>query len=178
MVGATGHISGGAFNPAVVVALAIARKLDPLRAVGYVAAQLLGGVLAALVVRLAFPAALTDAVRLGVPSVGSGFSTGNAFVAEVVATFFLAYVIFGVAVDKRGAATIAALLIGLCISMDILAIGPVSGGAMNPARWFGPAVVQGQFDNAWIWMVAPLLGAAVAAVVYFYGYLRGRAEPS
>lgn len=176
MVGATGHISGGAFNPAVAVALGIARKLDPMRAVGYVAAQLLGGVLATLVVKLAFPAALTDAVKVGVPAVGSGFSVGNAFVAELVTTFFLAYVIFGVAIDKRGSSTSAALVIGLCVTMDILAIGPVSGGAMNPARWFGPAVVQGQFDNAWIWIVAPPVGAVLAAVVYFYGYLRGGSQ--
>lgn len=173
MVAATGHISGGAFNPAVALALAIARKMSAAKAATYVVAQLVGAALAAVLLKTVFPDALTSAVQLGVPAVGHGFSTTNALVAEIVTTFFLAYVIFGVAIDKRGPSTIAALAIGLTVTMDILATGPVSGAAMNPARWFGPALVQAQWTNAWIWIVGPCIGATVAAAVYFYGYLRG-----
>ena len=74
----------------------------------------------------------------------------------------------------RGAGTIAALAIGLCITMDIFAVGNVSGAAMNPARWFGPAAVDGNYVNAWVWIVGPLIGAGLASLVYFYGFLRGR----
>ena len=174
MVAATGHISGGAFNPAVVLALLLARKIPPIKAAGYIVAQLVGSVLAALALTAVFPGDLVNKVGLGTPAVGQGFSVTNALVAEIITTFFLAYVIFGVAVDKRSASTIAALAIGLTISMDIFATGAVSGAAMNPARWFGPAIVQGKLDNWWVWWVGPLIGAALAAGLYYYGYLRGK----
>lgn len=174
MVAATGHISGGAFNPAVVLALFLARKLDAVRAVGYVIAQLVGATVGAFLLTLIYPADMVNKVKLGTPVVGADFSAGNAVIAEFIATFFLAYVIFGVAIDKRGATTIASLAIGLTISMDIFATGAVSGAAMNPARWFGPAIVSGTFSDAWVWWVGPLIGASLAAVVYYYGYLRGR----
>ncbi|TMC48826.1 MAG: aquaporin [Chloroflexi bacterium] len=176
MVAATGHFSGGAFNPAVALALALARKLSLFKTIGYVAAQLVGAVIAAMLLKAVFPSSLTDQVGLGTPAVGGPFSAGQAFLAEIITTFFLAYVIFGVAIDKRGATTIAALAIGLCITMDILATGAVSGAAMNPARWFGPALVQNAFANPWVWILGPAIGAAIAAVVYFYGYMQGR-EP-
>ncbi|MGI8424846.1 MAG: aquaporin [Chloroflexota bacterium] len=173
-VAATGHISGGAFNPAIVLALLIARKITPIKGALYVAAQLVGAVLGAAAVTLVFPNEPLKETGFGVPSVGAGFSVTNALVAEIITTFFLAYVIFGVAIDKRGPSTIAALCIGLTITMDILATGSVSGAAMNPARWFGPAVVAGNFANAWIWWVGPGIGASLAAGLYYYGYLRGR----
>jgi len=173
MVAATGHISGGAFNPAVTLALAIARKLTLLKAVAYVLAQLIGALVAALLLKAVFPAGAIDAVALGTPAVGSAFSVSNAFVAEIIATFFLAYVIFGVAIDKRGATTIAGLAIGLAITMDIYATGPISGAAMNPARWFGPAVIHWQFDNLWVWIIGPAIGAAAAATLYFYALMGG-----
>ena len=174
MVAATGHFSGGAFNPAVVLALVVARRVDPVRALAYVIAQLLGAVIAALLIRAVFPGSMTSPVKLGVPAVGGDFNAANAFIAEIITTFFLAYVIFGVAIDRRGAGTIAALAIGLCITMDIFAVGNVSGAAMNPARWFGPAAVDGNYVNAWVWIVGPLIGAGLASLVYFYGFLRGR----
>ena len=92
-----------------------------------------------------FPSAVTDAANLGVPAVGGhGISTGNALVAEIVGTFFLVFVIYGVAVDKRGAfGILAGLPIGLIISIGVLALASVSGAAFNPARWFGPALVGG-----------------------------------
>jgi aquaporin Z len=175
MVAATGHISGGAFNPAVTLALLVARKLNATKAALYVVAQLFGAVLAAWAVTAVFQNG-TAVVAAGTPAVGTGFSSSNAFVAEIITTFFLAYVIFGVAIDKRGPATIAGLVIGLTITMDILATGGISGAAMNPARWFGPALVGNAWSNAWIWIFAPLGGALLAAVVYFYVYLQAKTE--
>jgi len=174
MVAATGHISGGAFNPAVVVALLIARKVTPAKGAMYVVAQLAGAALGAVLAATLFPADALTKVGYGVPAIGQGFSATNALMAEIVTTFFLAYVIFGVAVDKRGPSTIASLMIGLTIVIDILATGGVSGAAMNPARWFGAAIVAGNFADAWIWWVGPIIGASIAAGLYFFGYLRGR----
>ena len=174
MVAATGHISGGAFNPAVTIALLIARKLAPVKAALYIVAQLVGSVVGAFLATMLFPGDMLSKVGYGNPAIGKGFDASNALVAEIVTTFFLAYVIFGVAIDKRGPSTIASLMIGLTIVIDILVTGAVSGAAMNPARWFGSAVVSGNFADAWIWWVGPIVGAAIAAVLYFYGYLRGR----
>ena len=166
LVMAAGHISGGHFNPAVTVAMIATRRIDVATGVAYIVAQLLGGLCGALGVRLVTDETLRNAVQLGVPSVGVGHSNTNALVMEAILTFFLVFVIFGAAIDPRSSKSVAGLVIGLTITMDILAGGPVSGAAMNPARWFGPAVVQTQFDDFWIWIVAPIAGALVAAFVY------------
>ena len=96
----------------------------------------------------------------------------GAVIAEVVMTFFLVLVIFGTAVDPRGPKAIA-LAIGLTIAMDILAGGRVTGAAMNPARWFGPALVQQDFANWWIYWVGPIIGGLIAAFAYKYIWLPG-----
>jgi hypothetical protein len=111
------------------------------------------------------------AVKLGTPAVGVGVGTGAAVLAEIIMTFFLMYSVFGVAVDQRGAKAIAGLVIGLTITMNIFVGGGLTGAAMNPARWFGPALVQGAFDNWWICWVGPIVGATLAAVVWNEFYL-------
>ena len=174
MVAAAGHLSGGVYNPAVTLALVIAGKLRIGKAIGYVMAQLIGGLIGALLIKATFPVADVDLANLGTPAVGSNVAVGQALLAEIVATFFLVYVIFGTAVDARGPRTIAPLAIGLTIAVDILVVGPVSGAAMNPARWFGPAVVEGFWENGWIYWVGPAIGAAIAALLYHYVYLQGR----
>jgi glycerol uptake facilitator-like aquaporin len=95
----------------------------------------------------------------------------NAFWLEVITTFFLVYVIHGVAVDSRGAHAIAPLAIGLTITMDILVAGPLTGAAMNPARHFGPALVEGEWKDAWLYWVAPILGGVLASVVHNYIFI-------
>lgn len=174
MVAAAGHISGGVYNPAVTLGLAITGTLGPNKAVAYAIAQLVGGVLGALLIKATFPSAAADAANLGTPAVAANVAVGRAVIAEIVATFFLMYVILGTAVDPRGPRTIAPLAIGLTITIDILAVGPISGAAMNPARWFGPALVQGFWDDGWVYWVGPAIGAAIAAVLYWYIYLQGR----
>jgi aquaporin Z len=173
-IAAAGHITGGVFNPALTVGLWAARRMEPVRAGVYVIAQCLGALAAAGCLTLVYRKDDRDAVNLGVPAVGHAIldptfklSTGNALVMEVILTFFLMFVVFGVAIDNRtGGRAIAALAIGLTITMDILAGGAVSGAAMNPARWFGPAVVQGDFSDFWIWIVGPIAGAVAAALLY------------
>jgi MIP family channel proteins len=163
---AAGHISGGFFNPAVTIAMGVTRKINWYGAGVYVVAQLLGAVAACLVLLATFPESMRDVVGLGTPAVGSAYSTGNALVAEIVATFFLLFVIFGVAVDQRSAKGLGGLVIGLTISMAIFATGAIGGAALNSARWFGPALVDTNFDDFWIWIVGPIVGAVAAALVF------------
>ncbi len=175
MVAAAGHISGGVYNPALTIGLWAARRIERSRALVYIVAQLLGGLAGAAALTLVYLDVDRNrpGVNLGVPAVGRALtvdhalSAGNALVMEIILTFFLMFVVFGVAIDSRtGGRAIAGLAIGLTITMDIFAGGAVSGAAMNPARWFGPAVVQGDFSDFWIWIVGPIVGAVIAAVVY------------
>ena len=172
MVAAAGHLSGGVHNPAVTLGLLIAGKLRPDKALAYLIAQLAGGVVGAVLIKACYPSAAVEVVNLGTPGVAENVAAVRAVIAEIVATFFLMYVVYGTAVDARGARTIAPLAIGLTVTIGALAIGPISGAAMNPARWFGPAVVQGTFDDWWVYWTGPLIGAAVAAILYAYIYLQ------
>ncbi len=176
LVAAAGHISGGVYNPALTIGLAIARKLSLGLVIPYIVVQLLGATAAALCLKAVFPSAAIDKVSLGVPAVGPGFGTGGAFVAEVIMTFFLMFVVYGTAVDERGPRAIAALAIGLTITMDIFIGGGASGAAMNPARHFGPALIGNSWANWWLWWVAPILGAIIAAALYAY-VLQEQSEP-
>jgi len=173
MVAAAGHISGALFNPSVTIGLMTVRRMPVGRGIYYILAQLVGALVAALTLKILFPAATVAAVNLGTPTVGSGIGTAAAALAEVVMTFFLVYSVFGVAVDNRGPRAIAGLVIGLTITMDIFVGGGLTGAAMNPARWFGPAVVQGTFDNGWLYWLAPTIGAMIAALLWNEFYLRG-----
>jgi MIP family channel proteins len=178
MIAGAGHISGGHYNPAVTLAMFVGGKIGAMKAVAYIIAQLLGAVIAALVLRYIFNDVIRDATNFGIPSVnysddGDMLIVGreHAFVLEVILTFFLAYVIFGTAVDSRGAHAIASLAIGLTITMDILLAGPLTGAAMNPARWFGPALVHGEWKDGWLYIVAPALGAVLASIVHNYIFI-------
>lgn len=166
MIAAAGHISGGHYNPAVSIALAIAGKIEAPRAAVYVGAQLLGAIAAALCLVAIFTSDQVDAVSLGTPAVGADIEPMGALFAEVILTFFLMFVIFGTAVDERGPKAIAALAIGLTVAADITAMGAVTGAAMNPARHLGPALVDGTWDDFWVWWLGPIIGAALAAIVY------------
>ncbi|HTC85257.1 MAG TPA: aquaporin, partial [Candidatus Acidoferrum sp.] len=96
---------------------------------------------------------------------GANVSIGTGIALEAILTVVLLVTVFGTAVDSRGP-KIGGLAIGLAITADILVGGPVTGAAMNPARWFGPALASGFLDNAVVWIVGPLLGAAIAAILY------------
>ncbi len=187
MIAAAGHISGGHYNPAVTIGLWLGGKIGTIKAVAYVVVQLLGAVVAALILKQLFDesnATLANAV----PSVNYGglqdtdfiiVGRQNALIIEAIGTFFLMYVIYGVAIDARGAHAIAALAIGLTITMDILMAGPLTGAAVNPSRHFGVALVDGTWKDAWIYWVGPIAGASIAAVVQSYIFIpRSEAEPA
>ena len=139
-------------------------------------AQVLGGIAGAAILTVIFPALgemgrNNIGVNLGLPGLGPEVTVAGALIMEALMTFFLVAVIFGTAVDPRGPRPIAGLAIGLTITMDILAGGRVTGAAMNPARAFGPAVVQRDFTNWWIYWVGPIVGGVVAAFAYKYLWL-------
>lgn len=160
-ISAFAHISGAHFNPAVTTALAATKRIAPVDAVAYIVAQLLGGLVAAYVADFAFPA------WSGVPALAAGATAGNGIIIEAIATFILMITIMGVAVDSRGSfSTVAGLPIGLSIAGGIFFAGPITGAALNPARWFGPALVAGDLSNAIVWIAGPIVGALLAAFIY------------
>ena len=173
MASAVGHISGGHFNPAVTFGFLVARRIDPALAIVYWLSQMLGALFGALLLILVVPDDLTDAVNLGVPALGEGVGGGAGFLLEAILTFFLVWVIFATAADPRGTfKSIAGLAIGFTITLDILIGGPLTGAAMNPGRAFGPQLVGGEWADAWVWYLGPLLGGAAAALLYEWLYLR------
>ncbi|MDO8302385.1 MAG: MIP family channel protein, partial [Sedimentisphaerales bacterium] len=165
MVSATAAISGGHLNPAVTLGLFAAKKIDLKNSIGYIIAQCAGAVAAAFTAGLCIPHDTLRAVAMGIPARGVGVSEGAAVLTELVLTFFLVFVVLGTAVDKR-APKVGGLFIGLTVTLDILMGGPITGGAMNPARHLGPAVVGGWFKDTWIYWVGPMAGGVLAGLVY------------
>jgi MIP family channel proteins len=160
MIYALGHVSGAHFNPAVSFGFALARHFPWSGVVGYWAAQAAGAVAAALLLR----ASLGDVANVGA-TLPSG-SDRQAFLWEVVLTFFLMLVIMAVATDTRAVGEAAALAVGGTVALCALVGGPVSGASMNPARSLGPALVSGELGSLWIYLLAPLVGAALGAITY------------
>ena len=161
MIYAGGHLSGAHYNPAVTVAFALARHFPAREAAAYIGAQVAGATLAALLLLAAWP---DDPANLGatVPSVG----TGTALLYEVVLTAFLMFVITAVATDTRAVGAAAAIAIGGTVALDALFGGPITGASMNPARSFGPALASGEWSDLWVYVVAPLVGAAIGVFAY------------
>jgi len=161
MVYATGHLSGAHINPAVTLAFTLTRHFPARDAVAYVAAQLTGALLAALLLLAIWP---EQPAELGatIPSVGSG----SAFVYEIVLSAFLMFVIIAVATDTRAVGAAAAIAIGGTVGLDALFGGPVTGASMNPARSFGPALASGEWSDFWLYTLGPVIGAAVGALAY------------
>ena len=161
MVYATGHLSGAHINPAVTVAFAATRHFPGRDALAYIGAQLIGataGALALLAVWTEKPGHLGATV----PSV----SVGSALAYEVVLTAFLMFVIVAVATDTRAVGAAAAIAIGGTVGLDALFGGPVTGASMNPARSLGPALAAGEWQDFWVYIVGPVIGALLGALSY------------
>jgi MIP family channel proteins len=165
MIYVTGHVSGAHLNPAVTLAFALTRHFPWRRLLAYLAAQCAGAIAAAAILR----GSLGDIAHVGA-TLPSG-SDRQAFLWELVLTFFLMLVITAVATDTRAVGEAAAIAIGATVGLDAMFGGPVTGASMNPARSLGPALVSGELGSLWVYLTAPFLGAALGAVVY--QYLRG-----
>ncbi|MBZ9749715.1 aquaporin [Deinococcus sp. HMF7604] len=163
MAMALGTVSGGQFNPAVSFALSLTGHQDWRTTLAFVPAQLAGAALGAAAALGVAGLARLEAAGFGLPALGSGVSVGGGFLAEVIATAFLVLVVVKVAIHQRH--VLGGLIVGLTIVADILAAGPLTGAAMNPARSFGPALVSGEWGAHWLYWLAPLLGAALGALI-------------
>lgn len=172
MVAALGHISGGHFNPAITFGFIVSGQMGLRRGVLYWLAQLVGAIIAALIL---LPIIGRAAVGAGTPTLvpGLGWVAGAAL--EAIGTFFLVYVVFGTVVDKRAPAGVYPLAIGLTITLCIMGFGLLTGSAVNPARAFGPALVSGTWTSQYVYWIGPFIGGAAAGALYQW-FLRARGE--
>jgi MIP family channel proteins len=165
---AVGHISGAHFNAAVTLAFALTRHFPWPRAAAYWAAQFIGAVSAAALLR----------VSLGnIAHVGATYPSGldgQSFLWELVMTFFLMFVILAVATDTRAVGEAAAIAIGGTIGLDAMFGGPISGASMNPIRSLAPGLISGDLHAIWIYLTAPILGAALGGLAY--QFVRGETD--
>jgi aquaporin NIP len=168
MIYAVGHVSGAHFNPAVSFAFGLTRHFPWSHVATYWVAQLVGALSAALLLR----ASLGDVANVGA-TLPSG-SAPQAVLWETILTFFLMFVIMAVATDTRSVGEAAAIAVGGTVALDALFGGPITGASMNPARSFGPAIAAGEVGDLWIYILAPLAGAALGAIAY--QFVRG--EPA
>jgi len=160
MIYAVGHVSGAHFNAAVTFAFALTRHFPWSKAAVYWGAQFLGALAAALLLR----ASLGNVAHVGA-TLPSG-SQGQSFLFELVMTAFLMFVVVAVATDTRAVGEAAAIAIGATVGLDAMFDGPITGASMNPARSLGPAIAAGDFTSIWIYLIAPSVGAVVAAATY------------
>jgi MIP family channel proteins len=197
IVATIGSISGAHVNPAVTLALTALRKLRPNDAVVYILLQLSGAVAGALTTKFilsdqiaaggaaAPPGQLGGATsaEVGTPSINDVLLGGTAqgAVLEGIGAFILVWAIIAVAVNPRAARDWAPLVIGATLGFIVMIGGPLTGGSFNPARWFGPALVSGDWDDAWLYIIGPLVGGVLGAISYWYLFVEGRfgraAEP-
>ena len=176
MVTATMRISGH-LNPAVTIGFLVTKRIDPMMAVLYIVAQLLGATLAAYALKSVFPDAIAASTRLGGQSVAGDIGTLQAIFCEAIATFFLVFVVFATAVDSA-APKVGGFAIGLMMAGGMLAIGSRTGASMNPARSFGPAIASGVLEGQIVYWAGPIIGGVLAALLYDGLFLRrGKDSP-
>jgi MIP family channel proteins len=175
LVSALAAVGSGHFNPAVSFGLWVAGRMSAARVGLFVIAQLLGALAAGLALRALFSPAAWGPTHIGTPALGEGVGPAAGTVIEAILTVVLVLVVFGTAVDDR-APSLGGMAIGLAVAADIMMGGPLTGAAMNPARWFGPAVASGALDNWYVWWIGPLLGAAVAGLLYRYVFAAPQGE--
>lgn len=167
VVSAFGYISGGHINPAVTMALWVAGRIDAVSSAAYVVAQLAGAAVAAFALRLVLPESSWAPTHIGGAAVGEGITIGGAIGIEAILTALLLVAVLGTAVDGR-APKLGGMAIGLSVTAGVLMGGPLTGAALNPARWFGPAVAAGAWDDWYVWIVGPLIGAILVALAWRY----------
>jgi len=162
MIYAVGHVSGAHFNPAVTLSFAFTRHFPRRHVPLYWGAQLAGALVAAAILR----GSLGNIARLGA-TYPSG-SDRQALLWEAVLSFFLMFVIMAVATDAHAVGEAAAIAIGGTVGLDAMFGGPITGASMNPARSLGPGIVTGDLHAVWIYLLAPLVGAALGALAYTF----------
>ncbi len=155
-------ISGGHLNPAVTLGFLSTGRIKAQEAGAYIAAQLVGAVLAAVLVRYSFPDPIVRTGTLGTPAIASSITFGQAIIFEAIGAFVLVSAVYGTIVAQEKP-VLGGFGVGIALLAIILVVGPLTGATVNPARAFGPAVVSGTFTAQAVWWVGPILGALVAA---------------
>ncbi len=156
-----GHISGAHFNPAVTLAFWRSGFLPTFKVLPYIIAQILGGVLASLMLLLS----LGSVANLGA-TIPLHDNWLQSLILEIILTFILMLVIFGSGLDRRSHSGFAGIAIGLTVGLEAACMGSITGASMNPVRSFAPTLVGGVWQHHWIYWVAPILGAQLAVFVY------------
>ncbi|MEO3938945.1 aquaporin [Dermatophilaceae bacterium Soc4.6] len=169
MVGALGQVSGAHLNGAVTIGLAVAGKFPWRYVPTYLLSQLAGAIAGAGATWLTFGSVARDQAHLGATVPSAGVSDGRAFIVEVLITFLLVFVVTAVATDTRVPAALAAPSIGFALVAAVLIGGGITGGAVNPDRALGPAIMAGTYDSLWLYVVADIIGGVVAALLYVHG---------
>jgi MIP family channel proteins len=180
LVTAIGRISGGHINPAVTFGAVVTGKVSVTRGGMYIVAQLIGAVIGAALIKIFIVGELVDAMGLGAHAINDEVvrSAMAGLGIEAVLTFVLVWTVFATAGDPRGNQVIAPLAIGFAVLVIHLAAVPLTGAGVNPARSFGPALVQGEWTDHWIYWIGPLLGGTIAALTYHFVYLTETEEPA
>ena len=160
MIYALGDISGAHLNPAVTIAFVISKKFPMDQLIQYITAQILGALLASILLKYLFP---TDEMLGTTEPAGSSMQS---FILEIFLTFFLMLVIISVATGSKEQGMFAGLAIGSVVSLEAMFAGPVCGASMNPARSFAPALISGHTEYLWIYLSAPVIGATGAIGFY------------
>jgi len=169
MIYTLGHISGAHFNPAVTLAFAITRHFPFRSVLLYWTAQCIGSLIASGLLFLLLPHGIGYGET--VPRV----PLLQAFIWEVILTFTLMFVVMGVAKDSRAVGMLAGLVIGATVMLTAVVGGPITGDSMNPARSLGPAIASGRIDVLWLYILGPMVGAVLGALIY--QWVRGEREP-
>ena len=156
MIYGLGEISGAHLNPAVSIAFALAGRLPAKALAPYIASQAAGAFLASLTLRLLFP---SDQLLGATLPAGSPWQS---FVLELILTYFLMIVIINVSTGPKEQGLFAGIAIGSVILLEAMFAGPICGASMNPVRSLAPAIVSGHIENLWVYLTAPVIGAALA----------------
>jgi len=166
VVAAVGHVSGAHVNPAVTLGMAATGKFPWKYTPIYIGAQLVGAVLAAFGTWLTFGGLARSEAKLAATYPTQGVGDLQAFVVEVLITFILVFVVMAVATDDRTPAAIAPIAVGFALAVGVFIAGPVTGGAVNPVRAIGPMIVAGDLQSAWLYILGPIIGGVLGAVLY------------
>ena len=167
LVASLGHVSGAHLNPAITLGLAVTRKFPWNFVPAYIGAQLLGAILAAFATWITFGAEARNQVGLASPATGPGVGFLQAILVEIFITFILVFVVISVATDERAPAGVAPIAVGTALAAAIFIGGPATGAAVNPARALGPIIVAWtNWDLALIYVIGPIIGGILAAVLY------------
>ncbi|WP_299037718.1 MIP/aquaporin family protein [uncultured Pseudokineococcus sp.] len=166
LVAALGHVSGCHLNPAITIGLASTGRFPWRFAGAYVGAQVVGGLVGALATWASYGDSARTEALLAATTPGEGVSSGRAFLVEMLVTFVLVLVVISVATDDRAEGAAAPIAVGFALAAAIFVAGPLTGGAVNPARAIGPNLLAGELAPLWIYLLAPVVGGVLASVLY------------